>query len=329
MSMREPRRFRPIVMDLLEDRILPSPIGGAGVLSTVIPLERLDRYAVVRHQEDLMRAQRGDAQVIFLGDSITDLWGDTGRSGVGEAVWMQKIAPMGAANFGVSGDMTENVLWRIANGELAGQPRVVVLEIGINNLGHRDTVDQTAAGIAAVVSNIRVAAPSAQVLLMGMFPAGQGKGDPVTQEVASVNARIAGLADGVHIHYLDIGAAFLNPDGTVSRELLPDGVHPSAAGYELWANAVVGPLMAMLGRPAPTAASAAVLSTDPAGDLRSHEALLAAETPILVGPLGDPAASSLPVLLASSNGPKAHKPSPSSSAWWAWDPAADLGLALD
>jgi beta-glucosidase len=262
--MREPLRFRPTAWERLEARVLPSSITGWIPPSAVIPLERTDAYALERHAEDLAEARQATANVVFLGDSITDFWGDGDRNEVGTAVWDQWIAPLGAANFGVSGDTTENVLWRVENGELAGQPKVVVLEIGTNNLGVGNSVSETVAGISAVVSAIRTNSPGSQILLLGIFPRGAGVTDPLTQEAYAVNGQISALADGVHVHYLNIGSIFLTPLNTISRALMPDGLHPSAAGYQLWAETIVGPLQSLIASTFPPASPTPAQTPTPA-----------------------------------------------------------------
>src|SRR4051794_8008098 len=107
--MRDQPRFRPNAWDVLESRALPSGLG-------LVPIVRFEPNAVLRHAQDLEHARAGDAKVVFLGDSITDNWGDVNRDGSGVRIWKERIAPLGAANFGVPGDTTANVLWRIRDG---------------------------------------------------------------------------------------------------------------------------------------------------------------------------------------------------------------------
>lgn len=238
-------RFRPATWDLLEGRYLPSQLG-------VIPIERFDDYAVLRHAQDLGHARAGDAKVVFLGDSISDNWGDVDRDGPGAGVWRERIAPLGSANFGVPGDTTANVLWRIRDGELAGQPRLVVLEIGTNDLGYGGSTAETVAGMSAVIDAIVEASPESRILLMGILPRGEGSDDPLTREARAVNDQVSGWA-GDRISYLDIGAKFLNADGTLDTGLFLDGLHPNAQGYELWADALLPVASRLLAAPSPTA----------------------------------------------------------------------------
>jgi lysophospholipase L1-like esterase len=216
----------------------PTPL--AAIATT--PHPRSDPYAVLRHEQDVARAATGRDQVVFFGDSITELWGDSGRDlGPATAVWDQEIAPFGAANFGVIGDQTQDLLWRLEGGELAGRPKVAVVLIGTNDTSSLSP-DQTAAGIAAVVRTIRQLSPTTKVLLMGLFP----RRDEPTATIARVNALISGLDNGTTVRYLDIGAQFLAPDGSLPVALFPDGLHPSPAAYRIWADAIQGLLRQML-----------------------------------------------------------------------------------
>lgn len=313
--MSERHRFRPADGPGLEVRTLPSGVGA------LTPVERFDSYAVLRHEQNLQAARQGLADVVFLGDSITDNWGDAGRPSIGTAVWMQQMDPLHAANFGVPGDTTSNVLWRIEHGELDGQPRVVVLEVGTNNLGiDQDTPADTAAGISAVVGAIRAASPQSQVVLMDLFPRGRSSNDPLTPEIPAVNALLAHLDDGTHVHIVDLGAQFLDADGTVNRDLLPDGLHPDAQGYQIWADAIAGTLETLLASPspavdrvsAPDPVSAPPVSGTPgltAADTSTHDAsleLIVAASPssgensdpLPIAPLPDPVTLGTPDLLS-------------------------------
>src|SRR5262249_51373913 len=148
---------------------------------------------------------------------------------------------------GVVGDTTENVLWRVENGELAGQPKAVVIEVGTNNLGLGNTPAETAQGIEAVVAAVRAASPRSHILVLGILPRGQGASDALTVQASVVNSIIAQQFDGTTVHFLDVGSKFLNADGTLNPSLFVDGLHPSEAGYQVLGNAVTGALRSMLG----------------------------------------------------------------------------------
>ncbi|MBP1624855.1 MAG: GDSL-like Lipase/Acylhydrolase, partial [Acidobacteria bacterium] len=135
----------------------------------------------------------------------------------------------------------QGVLYRLQHGEGQGfSPKAVMLMIGTNNTG-RNTAAEIAEGIGAVVLELKKDFPSAKILLLGIFPRGPAK-DPVRGTIAEINNIISRLHDGDRVHYLDIGAKFLDAEGSISKEIMSDALHPSAKGYELWAEAVKEPL---------------------------------------------------------------------------------------
>jgi lysophospholipase L1-like esterase len=211
---------------------------------TVVPQPRQGAPADL-HRRFLQRAKQGGVDLLFLGDSITQGWGFGERE---NDVWKRFYTPRNAANFGVGGDRTQHVLWRIQNGELEGiEPKVVVLMIGTNNASS-GTADEIAQGVTAIVEELRHRLPKAKVLLLGVFPRGQ-KPNATREKLSAVNAKIAHLDDGSHVKYLDIGKAFLNEDGTISRDIMPDYLHLTRKGYRIWADAMEPILWSMLDEP--------------------------------------------------------------------------------
>ena len=195
-----------------------------------------------RHEGFVEIAKKGDVDVLFLGDSITDGW--RGK----KAIWDKHFGAMKAANFGIGGDRTEHVLWRIQNGELNGiTPKVAVLMIGTNNSGG-NSADQIADGITAIVKTIREKSPSTKVLLLAVFPRGADSKFPQRVKLAEVNQKVAKLDDGKNVRYLDIGSKFLESDGTLTKQVMPDLLHLSERGYQIWADAITPTLNEMLGR---------------------------------------------------------------------------------
>lgn len=183
-------------------------------------------------------AKKGGIDVVFLGDSITEGW-----RGAGKEVWAKHYAPLKAANFGIGGDRTEHVLWRLQNGNLDGiTPKAVVLMIGTNNTG-RDSAPQIAEGITAIVKEIRTRTPSTKILLLGIFPRGE---KDARVKIGQINEIIAKLDDGKAVFFLDIGPKFLQPDGKLTREIMPDLLHPGPAGYQIWTDAMQAKLDELL-----------------------------------------------------------------------------------
>jgi len=221
------------------------------VRNTAIVPEPRDPKWVQRHEGFVAQAKRGGIDLLFLGDSITDFW-----RGRGSNVWNKYYAPLHAANFGISGDRTQHVLWRMDNGELDGiKPKVVVLMIGTNNTGKerdgqtiRNTVPETIEGVKAVVAEIRRKLPDTKILLLGIFPRGATIGDPQRAQVALINTVIAKLNDGKMVQYLDIGSCFLDDEGNLPKSIMPDHLHPNEQGYEIWARAMNPTLFKMLER---------------------------------------------------------------------------------
>jgi lysophospholipase L1-like esterase len=196
---------------------------------------------IPRHKQFLAIAKKGDVDVLFLGDSITHGW-------EGQKAWKKSFAPLKAANFGIGGDQTGHVLWRITEGkELEGiTPKVAVLMIGTNNSG-RDSAEQIAEGIKLIVKTIHEKSPTTKVLLLGIFPRGVKGGTAIREKLASINKIVAKLDDGGKtVKYLDIGDKFLEPDGSLSKDIMPDALHLSARGYEIWAEAITPTLKEML-----------------------------------------------------------------------------------
>ncbi len=209
--------------------------------ATVTPQPREGSW-MTQHEDFLKIAQAGNVDLLFLGDSITQGWKGAPKT------WDRFYGPRKAANFGIGGDRTEHVLWRIQNGELKGiEPKVVVLMIGTNNSGG-NTPDEIAQGVSAIVDELRSRLPRTKVLLLGVFPRGE-KPAPIRERLKSLNEKIAKLDDGSAVHYLDIGKVFLNEDGTISNQIMPDYLHLTPRGYRLWAEAIEPTLWSMLDEP--------------------------------------------------------------------------------
>lgn len=200
---------------------------------------------VAKHTANLEVAKQGDANVLFMGDSITDFWRNTDGPFAGKPVLDKYFGQWKVANFGIAGDTTQGVLYRLKSGEGKGfSPRAIMLMIGTNNTA-RNTAAEIAEGIGAVVLELQNDFPSAKILLLGVFPRGRAN-DPVRATIADINTRISKLHDGKRVHYLDIGAAFLDAAGNIPQDVMSDGLHPSGKGYEIWAKAVIDPLTKLM-----------------------------------------------------------------------------------
>jgi lysophospholipase L1-like esterase len=196
---------------------------------------RPDPAFLSRHESFVKIARRNQAQVVFIGDSLTAYWRRN------SALFEKEFGRYDAANFGIPGDRTQHVLWRVQNGEFDGfTPKVAVLLIGTNNAPiATNPPHQIASGIRKIIRSIHARSPQTKVLLMGIFPRASASSDAKNREV---NALIARFHDGRRVHYMDIRRQLVRPDGTVGRDIMPDGLHPSAKGYRIWANAIRGPL---------------------------------------------------------------------------------------
>src|SRR5262245_9438982 len=182
----------------------------------------------------------GGPAVVFLGDSITAWYADSPS-------WTASIVPLGAADLGIPGLTVGGVQSQLDAGVLDGvSPRVIVLMVGTNDLYLGATPQDTAAGLGVVLDDLRARQPQAQVLLLGILPRGATPNLPIRQVIAQTNGLIAGLADGSTVHFLDIGRAFLQPNGTLSRAVMADLLHPTPLGYAIGTATLAGPLGAML-----------------------------------------------------------------------------------
>lgn len=206
------------------------------------PPEKLKEW-FDRHEHLCARARQGGIDVLFLGDSITEAWEKQGLP-----AWQKIARRHRIANFGRSGDRTQQVLWRITHGELDTlAPTVTVLLIGTNNLDpglgdssllRQHTPEETVVGIAAVGREVQHRLPRTQLLLMGVFPRGD-KGSRYRIEVPAINARLRQLAPALGAHFLDLTAHFLPPSGELDPGFFHDQLHLSSQGYEIWADALL------------------------------------------------------------------------------------------
>lgn len=210
------------------------PAPPEGVPASTYPLPRLE--LVQRAYNNNQNAEKNpDAiRLIFDGDSITEGW-----RGGGKDIWMQRYEKLGSFNFGIGGDLTQSVLWRLSQGQADHlHPKLIVVLIGTNNLGSGDSVGNTVSGVKAVVSEYQKRCPDSIILLQGIFPRSAQPTDEVRTKIKAVNQALAQLGDGEKIIFSDVGEKLLEPDGTLSREIMPDLLHLSPKGYQIWADAI-------------------------------------------------------------------------------------------
>jgi beta-glucosidase len=206
----------------------------------------LARFFEAKHNSNREVARAGDIDVLFMGDSITDFWRNEDGDFAGKPVFDKYFGGVKVANFGIAGDTTQGVLYRLQNGEGEGfTPKAVMLMIGTNNTGGH-SAEEIAEGIGAVVLELRKRFPDAKILLLGVFPRAAADA-PVRETIKQINGIIARLHDDEHVFYLDIGEKFLDAEGNIPDNVMSDALHPSTKGYEIWAEAVKEPLAKLVG----------------------------------------------------------------------------------
>ncbi len=232
----------------------PTPAAAEVKVDASAPIPKKDKGGFLKmHESFLARGKSGPIGLLFVGDSITSGWTKAPH------IWEHYYGKDQPANFGISGDQTQHVIWRIANGELDGlAPKVTVLMLGTNNTG-ANTAAEIFAADKKIVELIRTKIPATKVLLLAIFPRGARKDKEghipeafvadATKRMAvinAVNAELAKLDDGQNIRFLDINSVFVGQDGKIPFAIMPDQLHPNAAGYQLWAAAMEPLLTEML-----------------------------------------------------------------------------------
>jgi lysophospholipase L1-like esterase len=217
--------------------------------ATVKPVPR-DPNWVKRHEQINANVKKaaGKAELVFIGDSITDGW-----QGGGKDVWAKYYGDRHALNLGIGGDQTQHVLWRLENGNLDGiTPKLAVVMIGTNN-AHSASPEDIAAGVKAILDKIHDKSPDTKILLLAVFPRGADDKDKLRQVNMKTNDIIAKYADNKTVYYLDIGPKFLDSDHKLSKDIMPDLLHPNKKGYEIWAAAIEPSVAKLLGDKAKSA----------------------------------------------------------------------------
>ncbi len=200
--------------------------------SATTPVSRDRPHWIQRHESMNQRVKQGNVDLLWIGDSIVENWENQGKP-----VWNKYYAHRNAVNLGISGDRTEQVLWRLDNGNIDGiAPKLAIVMIGQNN-GTTNTAWHIGEGVTAIVNKLREKLQNTKILLLGIFFRGE-KPNEERMRLASANEIAAKCADGKHVFYLDIDKIFLRPDGTIPGNLMPDFEHPSEEGHRIWAKEI-------------------------------------------------------------------------------------------
>lgn len=219
-------------------------VGSAQQIRAVIPIPQPEGWWIERHKRSVARIRQGHVDLLFIGDSITQGW-----EGDGRPVWDIFYQHRHAANLGYNGDQTDNVLWRLQNGELDGiSPKLAVVMIGTNNATRReDPPQETAAGIQAILTTLRTRLPDTKILLLAVFPRGLSADDRLRRINNSVNERLPAMADQRQVFFLNLNRRFLDDNGGLPEEIMPDALHPNEHGYRIWAEGMEDVIRKLLG----------------------------------------------------------------------------------
>jgi len=243
---------RKSLSDAAQTTFEPLP-GHKPLPSTVVPVTQDRSWPSYdwarRHELTSAAVKKAKPQILFIGDSITHFFGGEQFDSYalrGQQTWGEFYAPRNAGNLGFGWDKTENVLWRLQHGAIEDiAPKLVVMMIGTNNTGNCSAPD-IAAGIEAIVQELNKHLPQSKILLLGIFPRGE-KPNPQREKIAEINRFIAKLNGTHNVTFLDIGPRFLTPEGWITKDIMPDFLHPNEKGYHIWAEAIEPTMKKLLG----------------------------------------------------------------------------------
>jgi lysophospholipase L1-like esterase len=218
------------------------------------PAPRTDKNSQLAHEQLVGKAKQGGIDVYFVGDSITRRWGATDYPQF-LANWKTNFFGWNAGNFGWGADSTQNILWRLENGEIDDvNPKVIVLLAGINNVGNvpggAEKVENITRGLTAILKVCQAKAPNAVIIVTGLFPRNDNMA--VVPEINQINAKLGKLADGKTIRYLNVNDKLADADGKLFAGMSQDKLHPSLKAYQIWADGLKPIFTEILGPPAPT-----------------------------------------------------------------------------
>jgi lysophospholipase L1-like esterase len=242
--------------------------------NAVVPVPKLEKdfYDWWQRHEDIIMLKNFPADVVLIGDSITHFWGgppntpnfkprgEKAFQGTFEAK-VERIPPdpppgidpftreifpaLSVLNLGFGWDRTQNVLWRLDHGELHGHhPKWAIVNIGTNNFAgtknaRENTPEEIAEGVRQILLRVRAKSSGTKIILMGVFPRGEKPSDPLRSKITELNKLLAKFGETKGITFLDITSKLTNPDGTISRQIMGDFLHPTEAGYKIWGDAVM------------------------------------------------------------------------------------------
>jgi len=218
-------------------------------LATIVPVPRADENSGLAHAELVRKAGSGVIDIYFVGDSITRRWGAVDYPEL-LANFTGNFFGWNAANFGWGGDRTQNILWRLDNGELPSTPpKVFVVQAGTNNLADyasaEERVAAITAGIEAIIERCRRHAPDSLIVLTGVFP--RRDRPEFNASITAINAKLAALGDEGRVRYVNINERLVDSNGLLSEAMSEDGLHLSLAAYQVWAEALKPILVERLG----------------------------------------------------------------------------------
>jgi beta-glucosidase len=226
-----------------------SPAANDPLPPALVPVPQRGEWWMARHGQKLREiAEKGASiDLVFIGDSITQ-----GLERPGSAKIVAEAFPgKTILNLGYNADKTENVLWRLRNGEIDGlSPEAVILMIGTNNAAHRRESPQvTSKAIDRIIGDLRAQLPKSKIILLSIFPRTDGPSLTLQQINQQTNALLPSLSDGKTIFHLDLNQVFLDANGQVPEEILPDQLHPSDKGNGLWIQVLKNRLDQILASP--------------------------------------------------------------------------------
>ena len=223
------------------------------------PASRTDQNSLAAHAQLLEKAKKGGIDVYFEGDSITRRWGATDYPDL-LANWNKNFFGWNAGDFGWGADTIQNILWRLDNGELDGvNPKAIIVLAGTNNVGSRvpaggddAKVADITRGMRAILNRMRAKAPDAVIILTAIFPRNDNMA--VVPTIDKINANLAGMADGKRIRFLNVNGKLADRDGKLFDGMMNAGdkLHPTLAGYQVWADGLKPIFTELLGPPAKT-----------------------------------------------------------------------------